>query len=59
MLVALTDHVSCLAYDTSRGPNPFRNLKELNPGNLIALHDAARKTYNYRTYDRFESGESW
>ena len=43
-----TGHVSSLAYDTSRLPNPFRNLKELRPGNLIALRDATRKTYNDR-----------
>jgi hypothetical protein len=54
-----TGHVSSLAYDTSRGPDPFRNLLELDPGKLIALRDAARKTYNYRTYERFEAGESW
>ena len=40
-------------YDTSRVPNPFRNLKELRPGDLIALRDATGKTYNYRIYDRF------
>jgi sortase (surface protein transpeptidase) len=46
-------HVSSLAYDTSRLPNLFRNLKELRPGSLIALRVATRKTYNYRFYDRF------
>ena len=40
-------------YYTSRVPNPFRNLKELRPGDLIALRDATGKTYNYRIYDRF------
>ena len=40
-------------YDTSRVPNPFRNLKELRPGDLITLRDATGKTYNYRIYDRF------
>jgi sortase A len=40
-------------YDTSRLPNPFRNLKELRPGDLIALRDATGKTYDYRIYDRF------
>jgi hypothetical protein len=40
-------------YDTSRVPNPFRNLKELRAGDLIALRDATGKTYNYRIYDRF------
>src|SRR5215210_2222380 len=40
-------------YYTSRAPNPFRNLKELRPGDLIALRDATGKTYNYRIYDRF------
>ena len=48
-----TGHVSSLAYDTSRLPNPFRNLKEVRPGSLIALRDATRKTYNDRFYDRF------
>jgi sortase A len=40
-------------YYSSRVPNPFRNLKELRPGDLIALRDATGKTYNYRIYDRF------
>ena len=40
-------------YDTSRVPNPFRNLKELRPGDLTTLRDATGKTYNYRIYDRF------
>jgi sortase (surface protein transpeptidase) len=40
-------------YYTSRVPNPFRNLKELRLGALIALRDATGKTYNYRIYDRF------
>ena len=40
-------------YYTSRAPNPFRNLKELRLGDLIALRDATGKTYNYRIYDRF------
>ncbi len=40
-------------YDSSRIPNPFRNLKELRPGDLITLRDATGKTYNYRIYDRF------
>jgi LPXTG-site transpeptidase (sortase) family protein len=40
-------------YDTSRIPNPFRNLKELRPGDFITLRDATGKTYNYRIYDRF------
>ena len=48
-----TGHVSSLSYDTSRLPNLFRNLKELNPGSLIALRDATRKTYNDCFYDRF------
>jgi sortase A len=40
-------------YYTSRVSNPFRNLKELRLGDLIALRVATRKTYNYRIYDRF------
>ena len=40
-------------YYSSRVPNPFRNLKELRTGDLIALRDATGKTYNYRIYDRF------
>ena len=40
-------------YYTSRVSNPFRNLKELRLGDLIALRDATGKTYNYRIYDRF------
>ena len=40
-------------YDSSRIPNPFRNLKELRPGDLITLRDATGKTYYYRIYDRF------
>ena len=40
-------------YDTSRVPNPFRNLKDLRTGDLITLRDATGKTYNYRIYDRF------
>jgi sortase A len=40
-------------YDTARVPNPFRNLKELGPGELIILRDATGRTYNYRVYERF------
>lgn len=37
-------------YDTSRVPNVFRNLKNLQQGDLITLRDTLGRTYNYRAY---------
>jgi sortase A len=37
-------------YDTSCVPNVFRNLKNLQQGDLITLRDTLGRTYNYRAY---------
>ena len=39
-------------YDASRIPSVFRNLKDLQPGDHITLHDAVGRTYDYRVYER-------
>jgi sortase A len=39
-------------YDASRIPSVFRNLKDLQPGDHIILHDAVGRTYDYRVYER-------
>ncbi len=40
-------------FDASRIPNPFKNLKDLRPGDTVTLRDSTGSSYDYRIYDRF------
>ena len=39
--------------NASRIPNPFKNIKDLRPGDTVSLRDSTGSSYDYRIYDRF------